>query len=1298
MSLSPGTQTSIREYFSGTYVICRRFLYDPDVFATFTVALSGGRSMTTTIEQVKERCRVYDPAGNGTVSATLLGGDVDADLNAIVVEAMRQFVIRLITNWRDANTLWTGRGFAWATLSGTTVADDLLTAQTASIAWATLTPLRNKYRDGWLAVIGGLNTFVTNRLNDAGRALQIATEPVTNDVRINPTIVLKGLAQTLTNTLVVTLPVIRSGSTVTAGGTIVSDGATGRVLTNRGVVYGTLETVTKITSPTANFVDATAPAAGWSNWRGNYSVTIPASAFPTNGTTYYVRAYVQWGTSPNFSYSYGRAVEVPGFAAATVSVGAVTIGTVTNTTFVLPGQTKIYDFSSHTFTSCGATGHTGPSLTACRNTYSQTSWAGTYLNMSTTGIQRWTVPEYGEYLIEAVGGSGGSKISVIATGSGNVAAGTGGYNGAYVGKIVTLNTSPTQVLNIIVGQNGLSYTGNVVGHYGGGGGGASVVYINTSVPILVAGGGSGASSGTNACGSPANSSDSILGVGTSLTNVAGAGASWDSVATNGGALNGNAQGGFLTGRAGGFGGGGWALTGGGGGGGYRGGSHVAQTPTGTTCSDNSYAGGSYVSDTLITPNTNVILPPQVKITRLQRFTVQATIPITITSNGTRIASYGIIWSTNSNADNLTIALTTKTSAAIGIGGTISATLTGIISGINHYIRGYALDDAGAPIYSTGTMPTFILSMPAALTNSGTVSVANNPTNPTTQDNFTIQGFTFAASPTPPYTERGIVWSAVASTVGTLIKGAADVTDVPLTSAETSKIITRDKTCTAQTINFRVYVSNAVGTTYGSIITGTSTVNTTPVTFALRGDSIITDTGAHLSLNNANISSTFNNVRLAWTRQYNGSTTTVATIANRSPKPVTNSNFETTIAITTVQPSWVTNRVAAIISLAVQASNTCDSWSSIPDDAFRKFKLYNSAFSVQFWPGKPFAFPATDPPTSANTLMSGATPNSGITDYLTSLLTVNGGTYSPYINFLPDLTAIESTNFVGFNFLGGYQEWTVPRTGIYKVEAYGATPVWNFTSAGQQLNPPPNQVSYVLGHYSFPANEKVTIIVGQPPKVSGGASGGGGASAVYYGTMDGLKNNSNLESRLLMVAGGTGGFGFGQNLPFATMTPGTAPTPGFTTSMVNSDSNPIRHGEDALSGTTLVAHGGAAIHLPQNDSTKPQPINKSGNGGGFGGYTVPSGGADGGFGGGGASINTSYGGGGGGICGGKAKSSTAPNVYAEGGKSYINTTRYIKNSSSRTFTAAAAGEVGAVAYSLQPVSKASQVIITWVAAI
>jgi len=248
---------------------------------------------------------------------------------------------------------------------------------------------------------------------------------------------------------------------------------------------------------------------------------------------------------------------------------------------------SLYPFSSFQFTTAGTTGATGPSLATLRanSAYSGVSWAidttNNYLNMTTNGIQLWTVPVTGIYTIRAVGAAGGNP-------------GTFG-RGRDIQTSMVLTKG--EVIRILVGQQGTS----LLNTQGSGGGGTFVVR-GTQTPIIVAGGGGGRGSslanqyinsnannqtsgnkggdgsginngaggidGTGGGGADYGSGGGgLLGNGINATSGGSGGASFVSGGVGGG------NDGVAYGGPGGFGGGGGAVGngGGGGGGGYSGG-------------------------------------------------------------------------------------------------------------------------------------------------------------------------------------------------------------------------------------------------------------------------------------------------------------------------------------------------------------------------------------------------------------------------------------------------------------------------------------------------------------------------------------------------------------------------------------------------------------------------------------------------------------------------------------------------------------------------------------------------------
>lgn len=125
---------------------------------------------------------------------------------------------------------------------------------------------------------------------------------------------------------------------------------------------------------------------------------------------------------------------------------------------------------TQTFSNCGQTGRTGPSQTQCNNTY------GAGVVTVNNGIQAWTVPQTGTYRIITRGASGANP----------------GGQGAIIQADVNLMAGT--VLQILVGQQGLTLGSS----YAGSGGGTFVAIGSTysnATPLIIAGGGGGVNNG-----------------------------------------------------------------------------------------------------------------------------------------------------------------------------------------------------------------------------------------------------------------------------------------------------------------------------------------------------------------------------------------------------------------------------------------------------------------------------------------------------------------------------------------------------------------------------------------------------------------------------------------------------------------------------------------------------------------------------------------------------------------------------------------------------------------------------------
>ena len=232
----------------------------------------------------------------------------------------------------------------------------------------------------------------------------------------------------------------------------------------------------------------------------------------------------------------------------------------------------LYTFTSFTFTPVGATSTIGPTALQTQTAYSAQTFYPYFSNSS--GIQQWTVPVDGSYLIECAGASGG-----------NIYTGLLGGKAANISGTFTLTKGT--ILRLVVGQTGISLASGNGG--GGGGGGSFVVPSGSTTPLIVAGGGGGAGyySGTQLSGNSASLTTSgnlggTVAYGGSAGSGTGAGGGGGLNSNGGTTTYGNPGSGYVNGAyggngysslgAGGFGGGaGMGFSAGGGAGGYTGG-------------------------------------------------------------------------------------------------------------------------------------------------------------------------------------------------------------------------------------------------------------------------------------------------------------------------------------------------------------------------------------------------------------------------------------------------------------------------------------------------------------------------------------------------------------------------------------------------------------------------------------------------------------------------------------------------------------------------------------------------------
>jgi hypothetical protein len=202
-------------------------------------------------------------------------------------------------------------------------------------------------------------------------------------------------------------------------------------------------------------------------------------------------------------------------------------------------MSAIYNFTSHTFTPCGATGSNGPTIDQCRTEYAikqGLSWPIQFLTMKTQGVQEWTVPVSGTFKITAAGARGGAYSATFQGG---------------VGRIVerTTNLEAGAKLHIVVGQEPVFASSEKRS----GGGGGTFVFENTVSPqttALVAGGGGGFNFDSTSPGGAASSGpDGTTGalVGGGLGGTGGQGGKTGtstSFPTDANTIAGAGQGGF----------------------------------------------------------------------------------------------------------------------------------------------------------------------------------------------------------------------------------------------------------------------------------------------------------------------------------------------------------------------------------------------------------------------------------------------------------------------------------------------------------------------------------------------------------------------------------------------------------------------------------------------------------------------------------------------------------------------------------------------------------------------------------
>lgn len=163
-----------------------------------------------------------------------------------------------------------------------------------------------------------------------------------------------------------------------------------------------------------------------------------------------------------------------------------------------------------------------------------------------------------------------------------------------------------------------------------------------------------------------------------------------------------------------------------------------------------------------------------------------------------------------------------------------------------------------------------------------------------------------------------------------------------------------------------------------------------------------------------------------------------------------------------------------------------------------------------------------------TLSAALYPFTNFTFTDANLLGQTGPTLSNSLSAYDTTTYSWLTNTAYFNIVEqGIQEWTVPITGNYKIEARGGDGgIFSGTYFGMAYA---GAGAYATGTFSLTRGNKLYIVVGQRPssatqQTANYGSAGGGATWVYTGTTP--TSNIGNDANLLVCAGGGGGVGHG----------------------------------------------------------------------------------------------------------------------------------------------------------------------------
>ena len=249
----------------------------------------------------------------------------------------------------------------------------------------------------------------------------------------------------------------------------------------------------------------------------------------------------------------------------------------------------------------------------------------------------------------------------------------------------------------------------------------------------------------------------------------------------------------------------------------------------------------------------------------------------------------------------------------------------------------------------------------------------------------------------------------------------------------------------------------------------------------------------------------------------------------------------------------------------------------------------------------------------------------------------------------------------FNVTNGIQLWTVPATGNYTIEAYGASGGYN-TSTNNA-----GRGAYIKGQFSLTQGDKIKILVGQPgtSNVSPRQEYSGGCGTFVVKNTVGTPTTSDI----LVIAGGAGGVGNTSSYSLAAGSINANGNASSSSTLFGSNGSGGQSSNQTTQGGAGFSGNGYNGSIPSNDTPPPLAFIFGGNGG----NTKWAGSTDtailGGFGGGGATnrwqnpTTVPAFGGGGGYSGGAGGYGVASYV-AGGGGSYNNGTNQTNTSNVR----------------------------------